>query len=430
MSNFDVFNETGTNVYGAEIELEGLHPSEVVKTYPSHFTGMTATEYTTATTFGTKLLFTGYTFNPPFTYIIPRIGISTNGHYAVNLQGCEHFGFSVVRQPTATSFYWLDSSSHRVTAALSIPMPTWTYVPAAGGVPAVMQAVLAPPPPPPALMFPDAVWVKTYVTETSTVPDLEELISFDDAHPDPAHPSAAPQSPSEVEAEWELLPGDSLLPEPDIQLAEASQAVVRRYEFYKYTGTYDEVHLPDYQYNGGPLPADAPLGQFIAANMVAANLACTHTSIITQPASTTTCPNGTVSFTVAAGGMAPFSYQWRLGAVNLFDGPNGGGGTATISGANTDTLTVSAAAGIDLTAADVGPYDCVVTTACDSASSSGAMITICIGDFNCDGGVDGADVDAFFTAWEAGDTSADVNIDGGVDGADVNTFFERWEAGC
>jgi hypothetical protein len=53
----------------------------------------------------------------------------------------------------------------------------------------------------------------------------------------------------------------------------------------------------------------------------------------------------------------------------------------------------------------------------------------CPADFNNDGGVDGADVEAFFNAWEAGDPAADVNGDGGIDGADVETFFTAWEAG-
>ncbi|MBX3409156.1 MAG: hypothetical protein KF859_04650 [Phycisphaeraceae bacterium] len=53
----------------------------------------------------------------------------------------------------------------------------------------------------------------------------------------------------------------------------------------------------------------------------------------------------------------------------------------------------------------------------------------CVADFNQDGGVDGADVEAFFLSWEAGDTPADVNQDGGVDGADVEYFFVQWEAG-
>ena len=55
--------------------------------------------------------------------------------------------------------------------------------------------------------------------------------------------------------------------------------------------------------------------------------------------------------------------------------------------------------------------------------------TLCVGDFNQDGGIDGSDVDAFFAAWSAGDASSDVNQDGGIDGSDVDTFFIAWEAG-
>ncbi len=53
----------------------------------------------------------------------------------------------------------------------------------------------------------------------------------------------------------------------------------------------------------------------------------------------------------------------------------------------------------------------------------------CPADFNQDGGIDGADVEAFFIAWEGGDPSSDVNQDGGIDGGDVETFFIAWEAG-
>lgn len=53
----------------------------------------------------------------------------------------------------------------------------------------------------------------------------------------------------------------------------------------------------------------------------------------------------------------------------------------------------------------------------------------CAADFNADGGVDGADVEAFFAAWTAAEAPADVNLDGGIDGADVEAFFIVWTAG-
>jgi hypothetical protein len=268
MSNFDVFNQTGGPVYGAELDLDGIHMSSVTKTYPSHFSSVVESEYVSGSTFGTRFLFTGYTFNPPNNFIIPTVGMTTNGHYAVNVQGAEHFGFADTAQPSATRFYWLNQSSQPITAPLSIPSATWTFVPPANpGAAPIVQAVLAPVPPPPVMLYPDAVWVKTYVTELTKQVDLNELISAPPGAPD----SVAPQLPSEVEAEWELLPGDSLLPQPDIQLAEFDQSIVRRYEFYKYTGGYDEVHLPTSSFTGGT-PDPNELGQFIAANMVAANL--------------------------------------------------------------------------------------------------------------------------------------------------------------
>ena len=53
----------------------------------------------------------------------------------------------------------------------------------------------------------------------------------------------------------------------------------------------------------------------------------------------------------------------------------------------------------------------------------------CPADYNQDGGVDGADIEAFFRDWEAAAPGADVNQDGGVTGADVEVFFAAWEAG-
>jgi hypothetical protein len=54
---------------------------------------------------------------------------------------------------------------------------------------------------------------------------------------------------------------------------------------------------------------------------------------------------------------------------------------------------------------------------------------ICVGDFNEDGGIDGSDIEAFFSAWEQGQSAADVSQDGGVDGGDVQVFFTAWELG-
>jgi hypothetical protein len=54
---------------------------------------------------------------------------------------------------------------------------------------------------------------------------------------------------------------------------------------------------------------------------------------------------------------------------------------------------------------------------------------VCPADFDQDGGVTGADVEAFFLAFEAGEACGDTDLDGGVTGADVEAFFIAFEAG-
>ncbi len=74
-----------------------------------------------------------------------------------------------------------------------------------------------------------------------------------------------------------------------------------------------------------------------------------------------------------------------------------------------------------------------LTEAAYDALASRELTTLlkppCVADFNVDGGVDGADVAAFFEAWQGGDFLADVNDDGGVDGGDAGDFMRLWAAG-
>lgn len=160
-------------------------------------------------------------------------------------------------------------------------------------------------------------------------------------------------------------------------------------------------------------------GGFITAGGTVAPFIARYTagSIATEPVPQTACSGGSATLVVAMAGTGPYAYQWRKDGEPI-------DALANLSAA-TDSLVLSS-----VTSADAGYYDCVITTPCGSMTSIAANLTICIGDFNCDGGVDGADIDAFFTDWELGSPIADTNADGGVDGADVSVFFERWEAGC
>ena len=84
----------------------------------------------------------------------------------------------------------------------------------------------------------------------------------------------------------------------------------------------------------------------------------TPVSLSAQPVSRTVNPGATVSFSVAAAGTAPLTYQWRK------DGQN-------ITGANADSLSIASAS-----SASAGTYDVLVSNAAGSVTSNTATLEI------------------------------------------------------
>jgi len=266
MSNFDVFNDTQQNAYGAEVELEGVHPEDVYNTFPSHFDHRTVTAYVNGTTFGTRIDFSSYNFNPAG-YLAPTVGQSTNGHACVNTAGCEHFGFAVTAQPAQTRYFWTDDAGHRIGDwPMSVPTPSWSYVVPAGGKDPELHAEVELPENEHAVQQPDAMWMKVFKTQLNRPVKLKELMSGN---------GLVPEDISETETEWELLEHGMIADAKD-RIRDANQkAIIRRYEFFKYAGPYDSEHEPSTAFDGKVItvPPVGELGNFISANMVAANLA-------------------------------------------------------------------------------------------------------------------------------------------------------------
>lgn len=267
MSNFDVFNDTSTDVYGAEIELEDVHSIDITRTFPSHFSSKSVEEYSNGGAFGgTRIVYSGYNFNAEG-FLAPTVGQNTNGHFCVNIAGCEHFGFSTRSQPTATRFYWLDQNMQRIDPMPApIPNPTWAYVPPAnpGGAVMLRAEVEVPEPAEVHEQKPDSIWMKVFKTEIERRVDLDELMSGG---------GIVPEDEVETETEWELLEGGKMKAAED-EVGENGKAIIRRYEYYKYTGPYDNEHEPTSLFLDEDMdaPPAGELGDFISANMVAANL--------------------------------------------------------------------------------------------------------------------------------------------------------------
>ena len=299
LSNFDIYNTTPEPAEGAEIELEGCSSADIGGHFPSHFSAIAMTDYNELGRSGVRITFTGYNFAgaPTPGSLLPNPNPpSTNGHQLVNSAGGEHFGFWLSgAQPTETRFFWLNSTLggyQRIgTLPEIVPGPSWAYVPPVNNQPARVEAVVKVPRPEVEVQQPDSVWVKIFKVKlpADMAPQdpaaMQELLMklISDADPANNQPDVplndiVPEGDdaAEVESEWELLEGGPAAGElmNDDDVNEDDGIIIRRYEFYEYTGPYDAEHEPTSIFLNEDLPAppDGELGHFISANMVAAVL--------------------------------------------------------------------------------------------------------------------------------------------------------------
>ncbi|MFZ4575160.1 MAG: GC-type dockerin domain-anchored protein [Phycisphaerales bacterium] len=145
-------------------------------------------------------------------------------------------------------------------------------------------------------------------------------------------------------------------------------------------------------------------------------VACAAPTVTLQPTDEVTCGRGGLArFTVEAAATGNATFQWKRNGIPI--------STEVNPSASSPELVL------------VGPtesaeYDCVVTDRCGSVTTEVVSLVVCRADVDCNDGVDGDDVIAFFAAWDSGEPDADFTGDGGVDGDDVIAFFGAWDSGC
>lgn len=118
--------------------------------------------------------------------------------------------------------------------------------------------------------------------------------------------------------------------------------------------------------------ADAALYDVVVTNSVnsatsvavALQVNAAAPTIVTPPAATSVIAGGTATFTVAARGTTPLTYQWSKDSVALADGSN-------ISGATTATLSVG-----NVSNADLGSYTVTVSNGIGLPTSAAAALTL------------------------------------------------------
>jgi len=283
LANFDVLNDTGQETYVFEIDIQGVTSVGGTFSYNRYgapqivpINGGIAVRYMAP-------------WDPVSQQFVTRTPIAVNmtptmGHQCVmgtlnyNTSGCEHFGVWTMANPSATVYRWLLADSNNpgqlipAGVPVGIPAPIWTVQPPAqvGGAPIVVVDVVAPIPPAPAFQFGDAQWMRVYKTENQRQVGLDELV---------ADNPVVPEADAQIETGWFLVQakigGNGKRSQHRNQgaLGNGNQAVVRRFEFYKFSGTYDPVTHEAICADGiCDAPAPNELGDFIGAQNGAANL--------------------------------------------------------------------------------------------------------------------------------------------------------------
>lgn len=360
LSNFDVINDTGDRCHGFEIELEDIHPDDVTYTFGGTYTryGGPAVIDVTIDPAHPRVLVRYRHWNGTeweATPVAPP-NITARGHDCFaggpigNYQtsGCEHYGVSLRAAPTRTTYRWIVATNPNdvnteftvVPQAVNLPVPVWNVIPRPeGGV--NVRAEVEPVEEENHAQYGEPQWMKVFKIETELDLQPEDLVRLLLGVPD----SIVPEE-TEIETEWKLIqskPGDAEDEEEDADVKEdplddGKHSVVRRYEFYRYTGPRDPENneaqpcIEDDQ----PVPADAPvhgcsdLGEFVGAQNVAVDVDLTPIE--------SDLPDGEVgvpyeNLALVVGGLPPYVVSVTAGA--LPDGLSLDPATGVLSGTPT-----------------------------------------------------------------------------------------------
>jgi hypothetical protein len=314
LGNFDVINDTGSMAHGFEIDLEGLHSSDITDTFggagrgfPSgrgfdprlavqRYGAPTIADYSSGSVFGVRVTYSGLFDGTRWDYGTPSGSFVTPGDNCWTGGGvgygastpCDHFGVGTSSNATRTTYSWLletaPGSGNLSKGGVVLPTPVWEVIPAPQPPaanqplpPPVVVARIRAPDPAPGKAFGDAIWVKVFTTELPEAAGLEELVRGN-----------AKVNQAELETEWFLLQveaGNPLAGQlesgKDAPVRADAATIIRRYEFFRFSGDYDkETHEAKFSGKdelgnkfGDANPGPDDIGTYLGAQNAALNLA-------------------------------------------------------------------------------------------------------------------------------------------------------------
>jgi len=306
LGNFDVINDTGSTAHGFEIELEGLHASDITDTFggagrgfPSgrgydpavavqRYGAPTIAEYSQGSIFGVTVTYRGlfdgtnWDFGTPSgNFVTPGDNCWTGGGLPGGGYGagtpCDHFGVGTTGNATKTTYRWLLETAtpgELTNGVVTLPAPVWSVQPnplpnpdPGQPAPPVVVAQVVAPQPEDGNEFGDALWVKVYTTELENEVELEDLVG--------GNPVV---EQAETEIEWQLLqvefskPGSGQLESGlGVPVGPKAASILRRYEFFSYAGAYGDGHEAQ-PFGNDSNPGEGDVGIYLGAQNGAVNL--------------------------------------------------------------------------------------------------------------------------------------------------------------
>jgi hypothetical protein len=277
LANFDVVNETGHEAHGFEIEIEdaSFDSSRILSIFGKNrsFGGVANGDPLAVVRFGHVEVIDLFDASHQRTGVKVRYGglpgsaivtpannpaapFTTRGESCwpgANVgwmaSPCDHYGITTSGTPARTTYYWLtrDGNGQEQREIVGIPAVQFAYTPPAPNQAAQVVARIVPVAPPEVeapemeAQWGAPYWVKVTKTKVSRDIDLGDLLVDDDGHDNEIEQA-------EVEVEWKIFqmrPAnkpdiDDALEGPAQELAEGDKAVMRRYEFFHYTGLLNE----------------------------------------------------------------------------------------------------------------------------------------------------------------------------------------------
>ncbi len=381
-ANFDAVNDTGQETHGFEIEADGIQASDITRIFGGAQPSCVI-RYCT----GSIVPFAGGVYIRWVSPFDPSTGQFTLGTPIPNntvisgescwtggmgtayfAAGCEHFGISTARNPTNVVYRWLvadpnnpgqlvyysatPGAANAPPIPVAIPQPVINVIPPAqaGGQPVVNFQIQIPAPPQPPRVVPQwgiAKWVKVFEQDLDNEVDLDQLLGGN---------PAVPQDATKAETPWKLLQSNPNSPNSGVlnnshALGVGKHAVVRRYEFYNYTGAYDpgthEALCGGLGDCASPQPGE--LGDFIGAQMAAANLEIPSVTVTKIGNGTVTAPVAKINCGGTCTGQVVAGTQVTLTANTPSDAEFGGFAGDCVSATSPCTFTVNAAANVTAT---------------------------------------------------------------------------------